>query len=227
MDVEATLLPLNVAVYERFFDEPDIQLSLMREIEVFAFRVYGIARGRPYTAQTTVYSLASEILRGTKTQSEIDSDLRRLTKEYVLEDSGEYLKDTKFDFYNWGSLKYFLYEYERNECSEAGKKPYFEWEDLEKKDKEDTIEHILPQHIRKEDGAPLEMFWCQRYSPEAHTINLCRLGNLTLTEKNSVLGNKGFDKKREIYKDSRWEIERELIDLSEWTKDQIDERRKN
>ena len=226
MDIEATLLPLNVAVYERFFDDPETQLSLMRTLEIFAFRVYGIGRFRPYTAQTSIYSLASETLQKNNTPQELELALRNLSKLYVIDNLGGYLTDTKIDFYDWGSLKYFLYEYERYECAKASKNPYFEWKDLEKKEKEDTIEHILPQTIRKEDGTPLEKFWCDRYSPEAHASNLKRLGNLTLTEKNSVLGNKGLDKKKEIYKDSRWEIERELVNLTDWTTTQIEEREK-
>ena len=226
METEATLLPLNVAIYERFFHQPDIQLSLMRTLEAFAFRLYGIGKWRPNTAQTTIYSLATETLRGTKSSQEIDSDLRELCNNYVGGDLGEYLKGPKINYYDWNSLKYFLYEYERNECARAGKKPYFEWNDLENKAKEDSIEHILPQNIRDEDGSPLEKFWCDRYSPEAHAIYLPRLGNLTLTEKNSSLGNKGFDKKRDIYKDSRWEIERELIYYSDWTPNQIEDREK-
>ena len=62
------------------------------------------------------------------------------------------------------------------------------------------------------------------YFHRIHATNLIRLGNLTLTEKNSSLSCKGFDKKRDIYKDSRWEIERELNDFSDWTTAQIEER---
>lgn len=146
MDTEATLLPLNVAIYERFHDSPETQLPLMKTMEAFAFRIYGIGNHRPYTAQTTIYRLAGEIHRGKRTADEIDSEIRGLGKEYVSDDDlTGYLTDPKVDYYDWNALRYFLYEYERSQCSKRDKKPYFEWEELEKKDREDTIEHILPQ----------------------------------------------------------------------------------
>lgn len=90
--------------------------------------------------------------------------------------------------------------------------------------KEESIEHILPQTIRDKVGNPLRKYWCDRYSLEEHTKNTRRLGNLTLTENNSRLGNKSLDKKKGIYKDSRWEIERELVSYDNWTTNEIEER---
>jgi uncharacterized protein with ParB-like and HNH nuclease domain len=224
MGIEATLLPLNVAIYERFLNQPEIQLSLMQTIEAFAFQVYGIVNYRPYTAQSAIYRISSKIFRDKMSSQKIDSELRKLIKEYVKEDIGGFLKDQKIDYYDWNSLRYFLYEYERYQSAKAHKKPHFEWEELKEKKKEESIEHILPQTIRDKVGNPLRKYWCDRYSPEEHTKNTRRLGNLTLTENNSRLGNKSLDKKKGIYKDSRWEIERELVSYDNWTTNEIDER---
>jgi hypothetical protein len=71
-----------------------------------------------------------------------------------------------------------------------------------------------------------EKFWCDRFTPEQHKANLGRLGNLTLTENNTLLYNHGFDVKKKIYANSRWEIERELATFSDWRPVEIDEREK-
>jgi hypothetical protein len=224
LETEATLLPILTAVFEVFQTQPSVQLSLLQLLEVFAFRVYGIGGHRSQTAQNQIYTLACDVYHRAKDAPQIETYVRELTKEYVPDETIEgYLADPKVDYYGWDYLEYFLYEYERSKCELVGKRPYFEWEYIEKGKREDTIEHILPQTIRY-GGAVREKYWCDRYTEEQHLANVRRLGNLTLTEKNTTLYNHGFDVKKATYAKSRWEIERELSDLADWTPAEIDER---
>ncbi len=66
------------------------------------------------------------------------------------------------------------------------------------------VEHILPKKINDE--------WIN-FNDEDHETYLWRLGNLTLLgqEYNNRAKNKGFDKKKEIYKKSEIKMTRDLI----------------
>jgi len=66
-----------------------------------------------------------------------------------------------------------------------------------------------------------------------HAHNRHRLGNLTITDWNSSLGNKGFDEKKgpptaapteRVYRNSKWNVERDLVCYAEWTEKEIIER---
>jgi Protein of unknown function (DUF1524) len=63
------------------------------------------------------------------------------------------------------------------------------WEDLERSDPENTIEHILPQ-------TPSDSYWKDRFDFATCRRLLHHIGNLTLTFDNSVYGNKPFPEKR-------------------------------
>lgn len=55
-----------------------------------------------------------------------------------------------------------------------------------------------------------------------HELYRNQLGNLTLTDQNIHLFNKPFDQKKELYKNSIWQIERDLgRDYNNWTIDEI------
>ena len=72
------------------------------------------------------------------------------------------------------------------------------------------VEHILPQKINDE--------WIN-FNDEDHETYLWRLGNLTLLgqEYNNRAKNKGFDKKKEIYKKSEIKMTRDLVSIDDWT----------
>lgn len=70
-----------------------------------------------------------------------------------------------------------------------------------------TVEHIMPQT------------WCtawQRASRQEHREGVHLLGNLTLTKKNSELGQKAFDEKKEIYKTEYLYLNSRLIESIVW-----------
>ena len=67
-------------------------------------------------------------------------------------------------------------------------------------------------------------YWTSRFSRDEHERNFDRIGNLNLTDQNLELSNKSFDKKKELYKNSSWQIERDLTNFEEWTKESINKR---
>ena len=72
------------------------------------------------------------------------------------------------------------------------------------------VEHILPNKINED--------WIN-FNDEDHETYLWRLGNLTLLgqEYNNRAKNKGFDKKKEIYKKSEIKMTRDLVSIDDWT----------
>lgn len=86
-----------------------------------------------------------------------------------------------------------------------------------------SIEHIMPQ--------TLSDVWMKYIAFNGdtgiHEEKLNALGNLTLSESNSALGNKSFDDKKSIYADSIYRITRDVKNTSSWTKNAINERSKS
>ncbi|OQW91836.1 MAG: hypothetical protein BWK79_15990, partial [Beggiatoa sp. IS2] len=84
-----------------------------------------------------------------------------------------------------------------------------------------SIEHIMPQVIK--NGS-----WWQSHLGEewetVHELCLHTLGNLTLTGYNSELSNKSFPEKQKELAQSHLELNRYFVSLSEWKKEQIEER---
>ena len=99
------------------------------------------------------------------------------------------------------------------------------WDELRKRDLQDTIEHILPQSI---DDQP---YWRRKFR-RTHLQYVHDLGNLTLTKHNSNYLNKAFrtkkgrvDAKGHCYAKSPLYVERELTQWEDWTPSAIKERR--
>ena len=72
------------------------------------------------------------------------------------------------------------------------------------------VEHILPKKINED--------WIN-FNDEDHETYLWRLGNLTLLgqEYNNRAKNKGFYKKKQIYKKSEIKMTRDLVSIDDWT----------
>ena len=106
--------------------------------------------------------------------------------------------------------KYVLYSLERAEHKEL---PSYS---------DTTIEHILPQ----DPNDAWKKYLAAHKDTSAYEIFLNTLGNLTLTKYNGELGNKAFDLKKEIYKNSNYPGTRALAKYSDWTSAQIQLRAK-
>lgn len=82
-----------------------------------------------------------------------------------------------------------------------------------------TIEHVLPQTLSES--------WVTELGEDCLVIQdkwLDTLGNLTLTGYNSELGNASFAEKREMLKNTHFELSRGLLEQGQWGATQIEAR---
>jgi uncharacterized protein with ParB-like and HNH nuclease domain len=82
-----------------------------------------------------------------------------------------------------------------------------------------TIEHVLPQTVTETWLAELG-----GDAKEAHARLVGTLGNLTLTGYNAELGNLSFPEKKEKLASTHIELNRWILDQSNWTEKEIAER---
>jgi len=211
----ASFVPLLMVVRLRYPDQSSLYLEYLELCEKFAFRVFRFAEKRSNTGQTTLFRFGYELFTGSVNAQACYDNLRGLLLYYAptthfvatVGKIGE-------DWYNWYGLKYLLYEYELHLAKHKPVK--MDWITLQKKDKQDTIEHILPQ-------TPTRDYWTSRWTTEQIKAALNDIGNLALTFDNSVYGNKGFDEKRgdvlvpNCYANSMIFMEKEVARCSEWT----------
>ena len=225
----ASFRPLLMACRLKFTKDAEKYLDLVLLIEKYAFRVYNMQGKRADTGQTTIFQIAYKLYNEQINFASCLHQLRILLNRYSS--YGEFQtfwnpNDIKTDWYHWGALKYFLYEYEEHL---AGKNPLtVSWGYFTEKTLENSIEHILPQ--TPEDG---QNYWLQRFTPEEIRLYIHDLGNLCLTYNNSAYRNHGFDIKKGLpgqetacYINSSLYQERTLAEFSDWTPKNLCERRK-
>ncbi|RZD16698.1 MAG: DUF262 domain-containing protein [Candidatus Acididesulfobacter guangdongensis] len=82
-----------------------------------------------------------------------------------------------------------------------------------------NLEHILPETISNFSDWP-------SFNEDSHKSYYKRIGNLTLldTKMNSDAGNNDFQSKKNIYKDSRIAITKDLCNFNSWSPQDIDNR---
>ena len=224
LNVVAPFLPLFIAARECDPSDGAHYRDLVKLAEVFVFRVFTLMRRRSDVGQAALFRIGHDLHRG---EIEFDEALRK-TRATLAEicPAATFEEQLRADrnWYEWGGLRYFLYEYERERASAKGVEPDVPWEELRRHDKSETIEHILPQTATKR-------YWTQRFTPEERIELTHYLGNLTLTKDNSSYGNKPFPDKRgdattvtTCYAKGAFYIERELAEVEDWTPEQVRER---
>lgn len=82
-----------------------------------------------------------------------------------------------------------------------------------------TVEHIMPQTLSEWWQNHLGIEW-----DEVHELYLHTIGNLTLTAYNSELSNDDFNSKKDMLKESHIELNKYFLNLSKWTKSEIEDR---
>ena len=218
-------IPLLVAIRLKFPEDAQIYFKFVQLCEKYAFRVFRIANRRLNSAEAVLFRLANQLYNN---KMNIETVLEGFRRNLLASCSDELLMQS-FDtseinpWYGRSGtgLKYFLFEYEENLF--GGSEPIFKWSAVIG-GKEKTIEHILPQNPEKEG------YWADRFTPDEIDNYKYLMGNLTLTEDNSCLGNKSFPEKkgkigqRCCYANSIIKIERELAALDDWTPKEIEER---
>lgn len=80
-----------------------------------------------------------------------------------------------------------------------------------------NLEHILPKNLNEQ--------WSE-FDEDEHKLYFKRLGNMTIlnSRKNSRIGNKNFNEKTPIFKDSEFIITKEISSNTQWTKESINSR---
>lgn len=227
--VVAPFLPLLLAARKRWPKRSDRYLELLKLCEAFAFRVYRIKGWRADAAQSTLFRIGYEVR---KRQTNYANMLEQIKAELARRcGNDDFESETEGgepdDWYNWAGLRYFLYEYEIALASANGATPKVTWEELRKRELQDTIEHILPRSINDRP------YWSKRFTSQEHEAYLHDLGNLTLTKHNAYYYNKPFpdkkgktDTKGRCYAKSPLYMERCLTSWRHWKPACIDKRRR-
>lgn len=224
VDAVASFVPILMATRIRYSNNPNIYLDVLDICEKFAFRIYRLEEKRSNAGQSSLFKYGYMLFNEEITVEEVIDNIKELTLYYVSEEEFiDSIDGLGENWYSWYGLKYVLYEYE---VFKADKNPVLmDWVYLKKKDKKDSIEHILPQTPNKE-------YWTNRWTQEQIENATHDIGNLVMTFDNSVYSNKGFDEKKGApdkkgcYANSSLFTERELTKFNEWTYETFLERRK-
>lgn len=225
--VIAPFLPLLIATRIRFANDPGKYLELVKFCELFAFRVYRILERRSDAGQADLFRIGRDLYRKA---CGFDAALDRLWYSLLAFSPDarfdESLRVEGYDWYDWAGLKYFLYEYEEHLAAKKGAVPKISWEEVRRRERADTIEHILPQ-------TPKDAYWRERFDKSEQKLLIHDLGNLSLTKDNSSYSNKPFpDKKgkagtgKPCYAESPFFMERELATVRDWNPTAVVARRK-
>ena len=222
-------LPILLAMRERWPSDSRKYLTILKLCEAFAFRVYRLMGYRADAGQSALFRLGYDIAHKTE---DFETAVERLKRELANWCGDDEFRDRLSaarreikSAYDWRGLRYFLYEYEIALAQLQGASPIVTWDELRKRDLQNTIEHILPQSIEDQP------YWKSRFR-RTHQRYVHDLGNLTLTKHNSYYLNKPFrakkgrvDAKGHCYAKSPLYVERELTQWNDWRASAIKERR--
>ena len=225
----ATFLPLLIAVRKRWPNDPDKYLEVLRLCEIFAFRVYSWKDRRADSGQSALFRLAYDVATQCRSYDDAVRAMNAALGYWCHRNDFQIAADPDraINWYRWGGLRYFLYEYEAHLAAKQGASPIVSWGEVTGNNLQDTIEHILPQTISG------QQYWQAKFTAQDHAQYQHDLGNLTLTKHNSVYGNKPFpDKKGAVgqqkphcYATAPFYVERDLTRWADWDADAIAQRR--
>lgn len=225
VNVVAPFLPLLIGMRMRDANDLPGYLAIVDLCEKFAMRVYRFGGRRTDAGQKELIPLGYQLRRGDIGFDEAFTGLLVAISTYAPWGPFKDQLEAEQDWYEWAGLKYFLYEYEESLAKARGAVPRVGWEEVRRRERADTIEHVLPQQ-------PIDNYWLDRFSSDDRRRYTHDLGNLTLTKDNSSYGRKPFPEKKgspglgtRCYSESPFFMERELAVLTDWTPDAIATRR--
>lgn len=224
LGARVNFLPLLMAVRLKSQDDGTAYRKMVELCEKADFRLYQWIGYRSSAAQSTFFRYGYDYYQRPDLARLLAAVTRTATDYCSNDQFAERFDRTTENWYAWGGLKYFLYEYEQHLAQLERMRPQYAWEELSGAEvKRDTIEHILPQSLE-------DSYWKRRFTTKKHQRWVHDIGNLTLTYDNSSLGAKSFLKKKDTlnkpcYVHSKLYIEQELASHSDWTEDHIKERR--
>jgi hypothetical protein len=219
LGVLAPFVPLLTACRVRWARTPDRFIELTKMLERLSFRLYRIEGYRSQAARSALFRLGSEVWQGTLSTDATFERLRGVASNYLRGNAWRFFVQPDANWYQWSGLRYFLYEYEEYLSDQDRKRPAIGWEFFQASG-DTTVEHILPQTPEKE-------YWKSRFAPKEIELHLHDIGNLCLTEDNSVYSNKTFPDKKghagqgRCYANANLFQERELCQLEDWTPESV------
>lgn len=158
--------------------------EVVKACEIYTFRMHGINKYRVDKNSKALLSVASQLLLNSKSGHWVIEKLGELMLENdSTEETFAKLLTGELSYKKWNHLYYFLYEYELQLTSSTSRPLNYE-------NNSDNIEHIMPQRHR--DGGWWQSHWRDGLLADKWVH---RLGNLTLTNGNSILGRKSIDLK--------------------------------
>lgn len=240
--------PLLMGCFNKEFENEKL-LTLLKSCEKFIFLIFRISRRQANTKDSHYYRLANQYYH-----EQENNNGEEVTIDYIIADIdwntlGEteddyygwcdltkfksYIKDLfekKEGYYSWNGLKYFLYEYELDLQSKSKGETKIDWENFNKRNKEDSIEHIYPQ-------TPKNKYWGKHFSnikTKKQKELTHSIGNLVpiSISKNSELQNREFPYKKKHTDKSGNEVgffngsysEIEIAQYEDWTRKEITDR---
>jgi len=221
----ASFLPVLMAARLRSPDDDEGYLQLVEACERYAFRVYRFLQLRANAGQSRLFRLGHDVFTGQADGSTAAQEVDALTNAYcpLSQFEGRFDREEDRNWYAWGGLGYFLYEYEAH--LSGGVVTALPFSRLERDGWNRSIEHILPQDSTR-------ACWQERFTAEELAGLTHDIGNLVLTVDNSSLGTKCFVEKKgaagtkACYASSTLRQEQELVSYADWTPDAIRDRRR-
>ena len=157
LGVRASYLPLLIAVRLKAADNGAAYLKTLQLLENYSFRVFYWRRARSNAGQTSFFRLGHLYYKNPNTDWTIE-EIAQLSLRYCSNETfEERFKREAENWYEWGGINYFLYEYEH--FLAGGRPVELTWETLTARSKSSSIEHILPQ-------TPQDSYWSERFTPE-------------------------------------------------------------
>ncbi len=226
LNVMAPFIPLLMAIRFRKPSDAGAYLRTLKLCENYSFRIYRFLKRRANAGRSTLYQIANEFYNNKKTFENSLDRVASLINYYSPQKrfaNEAQLNDTENDWYHWGGIKYFLYEYEEHLAQGRGVR--IPWSQLESDKRMETIEHVLPQ-------TPTEGYWTERFTPQLRKKFTHDFSNLCLTSDNSSYSNKPFPKKKgeagsssPCYAIGQSNMERKLCEYDDWTEKELIDRR--
>ena len=177
------------------------RIAFFKAVERFIFINFRMASYNSSYLSSEYYADARSVYKGERILSDVTSDLNKHTDENKIDAVRTFVSKMNIrfkngdGFYDWGALRYFLFEYEYS-LAVKHKIEKLSWGVLSNvvKDKI-SIEHILPQ------TSSTRLYWrnnFRQFSKEEIKILSSSLGNLLPLSQsiNSSLQNDSFDDKK-------------------------------
>lgn len=193
--------PIVTAIIADKKTTPEVKVDALKAIEQFIFVCFRMGGFNASYKSSDYYRAARAVYVGEKSISEIASELNEtvaVDSQYAIPNFitkiEKWFKDGS-GYYGWGSLRYFMYEYEFYLKEKTGTEK-ITWEMFSKSEKEKvSIEHILPQ-------TPTKYYWrnmFRQYTDEEIKQMSGAIGNLLPLSLsiNKALQNDSFPEKKQ------------------------------